>query len=652
MRIVHVNTQDVAGGAAKIARLLAASQREAGHQSCMLVARRHGPGGRVRRFDAGFAPVLSPFCEAVGLSYLDLQGAFGLLAAEPVASADLLHLHNLHYGYFNPLALPAISRAKPCLWTLHDLHALTGYCNHPVDCLGWLSGCADCQRQGMDGPEPALDGRTGLTRAGGLRAQGAAITHRARALAYRHSRFTLACPSEWVRRQVERSSLAGHPVHVIPNGVETDLFAPGDRAAARRELGIAQDALVVGGVASYGVFANPIKGGALLLKALRLLWRSRPDLIFLNVGGFGQGPDPRVRNVPFVENPADLAKIYAAMDVFCHASQAETFCLVAVEAMACGIPVAAQRLGPLPEVVRHGCEGLLCDPGDAQDLAAALERLLCDPALRARLGASGRERAVAEYGLERMAARYSELSARVVEERAADRAVPPPMPLDELPALVKTPALLAAEGYGPGTAPAALDDAAGEALARAFLAELSEAARPPFAAVLAKVLDTARVFSLRGQGRFEEALELLSLLNAAWPEDMALLRTRGVTLELMGRREQALEAFQVCLSAHPPQRDVWLNISDLWRAAGNLDKAREALDAFAKVDPYLRGYNWRCGLLMQEAGRHRRAALAFLREVKLHGAPEAEAALRRSLRALEHCAGAFAGEGASAGKTT
>ena len=313
MRIVHVNTQDVAGGAAKIARLLAASQREAGHQSGLLVARRHGPGGRVRRFDAGSAPVLSPFCEATGLSYLDLQGAFGLLAAEPVASADLLHLHNLHYGYFNPLALPAISRAKPCLWTLHDLHALTGYCNHPVDCLGWLSGCAECRRQGMDGPDPALDGRTDMTRAGGLRGQGAAITHRVRALAYRHSRLTLACPSEWVRQQVERSSLAGHPVHVIPNGVETGLFAPGDKAAARRELGIAQNALVVGGVASYGVFANPIKGGALLLKALRLLWQARPDLIFLNVGGFGQGPDPRVRNVPFVGNPVDLARIYAAM---------------------------------------------------------------------------------------------------------------------------------------------------------------------------------------------------------------------------------------------------------------------------------------------------------------------------------------------------
>jgi len=623
MRIVHVNTQDVAGGAAKMARLIAARERAAGMKASLLVARRHGPGGFARRFDPSPHPALGPFMEEAGLQYLHFTGSFKLPSREPMASADLVHLHNLHYGYFNPLSLPAISRAKPCLWTLHDLHPLTGFCNYPVDCPGWLSGCGDCRRVRMNAPDTVLDAKPQNP----AKQRGIAITHQAKALAYSHSRLTLVCPSRWVQDQAERSILAGHPSHVIPNGIETDVFTPGDKAAVRRELGIPQEAPVAGGVAAYGVFDNPIKGGPLVLEAMHRVWASRPDTLFLNVGGFGQGPDPRVVNIPFVEDPASLSRLYAAMDVFVHASLAETFCLVAAEAMACGVPVAAQDLGPLPEVVRHGLDGLLTPAGDAAALAASIGNLLSDAGLRRAMGQNGRGRAEAEFGLDLMVARYIELSHQVVEERRTAPSLPAPLPLGRLPSLIKS-AVFSHVEHAPGEQP----DWVG--ITEAFVEEQPEEARPAMRAAMDKVRETARVFELRGRGRFEEALEILSRLNADWPEDTALWRTRGVTLGLMGRRAEAMEAFRVCLEAHPPQSDALLNICDMWRAAGDRAKALEALEAFATVDPYLRGFNWRKGLLLQDAGEHRRAALAFLRELRLHGSPEAREPLAISLTTM------------------
>ena len=86
----------------------------------------------------------------------------------------------------------------------------------------------------------------------------------------------------------------------------------------------------------------------------------------------------------------DLVPLYNAAAAVVLPSFSEGFGLPALEAMACGVPVAASRRGALPEVV--GDAGLFFDPRDADEMARALEQLLGDPALRARLGEAGRRR--------------------------------------------------------------------------------------------------------------------------------------------------------------------------------------------------------------------------------------------------------------------
>ena len=96
----------------------------------------------------------------------------------------------------------------------------------------------------------------------------------------------------------------------------------------------------------------------------------------------------------------DVAAMLARADVFVLSSTSEGLPLSILEAMAAGLPVVASSVGGVPEAVEDGETGLLVPPRDPVRLAAALERLLVDPALRRRLGSNGRERVRQHFGLE------------------------------------------------------------------------------------------------------------------------------------------------------------------------------------------------------------------------------------------------------------
>ncbi|SHN54900.1 Glycosyltransferase involved in cell wall bisynthesis [Geodermatophilus obscurus] len=138
----------------------------------------------------------------------------------------------------------------------------------------------------------------------------------------------------------------------------------------------------------------------------------------------GDGPDrqrvhalaaglPRVHLTGFVEHTA-VPAVLASLDVLALPSAYEEMGSVLTEAMASGLPVVASDVGGIPEVVHHGVTGLLVPPGDADALAAALDRLAADPELRARLAAGALVRAE-EYAWPRLAARVASVYARVRE---------------------------------------------------------------------------------------------------------------------------------------------------------------------------------------------------------------------------------------------
>jgi D-inositol-3-phosphate glycosyltransferase len=202
-------------------------------------------------------------------------------------------------------------------------------------------------------------------------------------------------------------------LNVVPCGVDTDVFRPIRQVDAREALGRDQCERLVLFVGRI----EQIKGIDVLLDALGLLFKRRPDLrgelCLLVVGGaLDPGADApetekiqelrRLVHEHRMEDSVDfvgsvdqdrLALWYSAADVCAVPSLTESFGLVALEAMACGVPVVATRVGGLQTVVEDGGSGLLVAPGDHAALAEAIEQVLMDHRLRMHLAHGARERA-------------------------------------------------------------------------------------------------------------------------------------------------------------------------------------------------------------------------------------------------------------------
>jgi len=140
------------------------------------------------------------------------------------------------------------------------------------------------------------------------------------------------------------------------------------------------------------VAGEVIKGFHIAHEACRLLRQNRSDFELVVTCDPPGRIDELTRSVGWCSQ-ADLPRHYRAADICLVPTIAqEGLSRTSVEAMASGIPVIASRIGGLPFTVDDGVTGLLCEPGDAADLARQIARLLDDPALRRQMGLAGRRR--------------------------------------------------------------------------------------------------------------------------------------------------------------------------------------------------------------------------------------------------------------------
>ena len=196
------------------------------------------------------------------------------------------------------------------------------------------------------------------------------------ACAMRDPRWTITTVARW---QVEdlAPSVRSRIVH-IPNGVNTTVFRPGGRTAKRRVL-------FVGRLVED-------KGVRELIAAARLL----PDVTFRVVG---YGPlesavrGPNVEFVGFRTGPAAVREFQQAT-LCCFPSKMETFAIVALEAMACAVPVVATKYG-FAETMLDGKTGVLLEDRTPEAIANAIRSILSKPAVRAKMARAARQRALA-----------------------------------------------------------------------------------------------------------------------------------------------------------------------------------------------------------------------------------------------------------------
>lgn len=210
-----------------------------------------------------------------------------------------------------------------------------------------------------------------------------------------------------------------HPARlcVSPPGINHDVFKPGDQAAARRSLGLAE-----GPVLLFVGRIQPLKGLDVAVEAFRLLSKQHPRAQLVVVGG-PSGPQGRAEldaarfaaedtngRVTFVDPLVHmaLAEYYQAADVLLFPSRSESFGLVAAEAQACGLPVVATAVGGIRYTVRDRHSGVLIDGWDPGDYAKAISALLDEPARMAQLSA-GALQVARQFSWEATADRLLEL---------------------------------------------------------------------------------------------------------------------------------------------------------------------------------------------------------------------------------------------------
>lgn len=232
--------------------------------------------------------------------------------------------------------------------------------------------------------------------------------------------------SSWLAHETrEKFGLGGErscAVEVIHNFVDTRWFSP-DAGAAQHPC-----SLRTGPTAVHVSNFRPVKRTPWLVRAFATAVGDRAANLVL----VGDGPDLQecreiVRElrlgerVTFLGERDALPELLAPACVFALASSSESFGLSALEAMSCGTPVVATRVGGVGEVVEHGISGLLSAVDDLAGFAANLSTLLFDP-LRARsMGEAARRQAVERFSRERVIDRYVALYRRVLE-RACTRA--------------------------------------------------------------------------------------------------------------------------------------------------------------------------------------------------------------------------------------
>jgi glycosyltransferase involved in cell wall biosynthesis len=316
---------------------------------------------------------------------------------------DVINLHWILDGFLSIEQVAHLGR--PLVWTMYDMWPFTGGCAYSLGCERHTDRCGSCPVLGSDREHD-------LSR----------LVWRRKARAWQNVEMTAVAPSRWLADSARRSSLfRDRRVEVIPTGIDTNVFKPMDRQAARRLLNLPSDSTLV----MFGAHDDtPRKGMSHLVEALgRLAHSGAPaglEALVVGPTSFTSGLELGlpVHTLGRIGDPFAMAALYSAADAVVIPSVWENLPLAGLEALACGRPIVAfDGSTGLPDLVDHEQTGYLARPFDADDLAHGIAWVTEDGERHGRLCESARARAEREYTLERTASRYANLFEEIAGPR-------------------------------------------------------------------------------------------------------------------------------------------------------------------------------------------------------------------------------------------
>ena len=314
-------------------------------------------------------------------------------------SPDVIHMHWVAEMFDEASFLPAATALAPVIWTMRDMRPITGGCHYDLGCGRFREGCGQC-------PQLAHPSDNDISRRIWKR-------RRKTLSSIKPSRLTFASPSKWLAQEFNMSALTVQfPIHVIPNGVDTDVFFPAD-SNRKTFPGVNPDALVI--LFNAASLDNEIKGGKLLREMIVHLQqfdsasKHKLQLLAVGAGQFKQIGEIETVTTGHLQSNEQLVAAYQAADLFVIPSLQDNCPNTVLEAFACGVPVVGFNATGIADLIVAGETGLLATPFRPSDLAQQVSTILDNDQLREKMSANCRELAVTEYSREIETQRYLDL---------------------------------------------------------------------------------------------------------------------------------------------------------------------------------------------------------------------------------------------------
>ncbi len=304
-------------------------------------------------------------------------------------SIKLLHLHWVSSGIVDLFELTNLN--VPIIWTLHDMWPFTGGCHYSDGCDKYLSECGNC---------PVLVSEKAKDISNSIWLKKSDI--------YNKCNITVVAPSNWMANLAKQSSLFSNKrIEIIPNGIDSEVYFPHDRADSRAHSGIKSSNPVI--LFGAHLVSDHRKGSDLLFAALRLI--NFPCVLLVFGEGevkTGENPLIKVYKLGLINDDKQLARMYSSADVFVCPSRIDNLPNTIAEAMSCGVPCVAFDVGGIAEMITHKKNGWLAKAYDEKDFVNGIEWVI-NHEKHELLRAAAREKALAEYSMPVMAERYKNL---------------------------------------------------------------------------------------------------------------------------------------------------------------------------------------------------------------------------------------------------
>ena len=278
--------------------------------------------------------------------------------------ADVIHLHWINQGMLSLGSIRKILQSgKPVVWTMHDIWPATAVCHLTLGCNCFTTACKSCR----------------LLPAGSSLAQ--TVWRKKQRLLEEGNISFVAC-SHWLEKEARSSALLqGQKVSCIPNPIDTHIYKNGNKEEARQRLGLPLDRKLIL-FASQRV-TNENKGMAYLIDACHQLGNLTNCQTLCEVVVLGGHAEEVVEQMPMKTHPLGyvneeqrIVDVYNAADVFVLPSLSENLPNTIMEAMACGVPCVAFKVGGIPEEIDHLKNGYVAAYRDAADLAKGIAWVL------------------------------------------------------------------------------------------------------------------------------------------------------------------------------------------------------------------------------------------------------------------------------------